>query len=115
MFLLGLLGFSWLLFASHQLSPQTFGQDSPSQLNDNSLAAKDNPAKFDVMIPVQDPQNPEARAVVYVDRPFLERLKQAQPEPPEPETHLISSADYQAVVDSQGGGWTSPRRFKSSC
>ncbi len=103
MLLWGLLGISWLLFAGQRLSPQIFGQEVPSPPTETPPTARGNSAKFDVMIPVKDPRHAEeAATVVYVDRPFLERLKQAQPERPEAETYLISSANYEATVDPQG-------------
>ncbi len=101
-FVLGLLGFSWWLWAGASPARQIYGQETSPSLADRPLPAQEPPLKFHVMIPVQDPQGPKPGPLVYVDRQFLDRLKQAQPKPPKPATYLISSADYQAAVDSQG-------------
>ncbi len=94
------LGIAVWSFAVPSSSRSAFGQEpAAAGVTTNNLLT----GGYHAMIPVTDPKDPNTRGdVVYVDREFLVRLRKAQPKPVLPESYLISSANYEANVESQG-------------
>lgn len=85
-----------------------FGQDAPLAIEPqiNEPSPKEDAARkqdFNVMIPVDDPRNVKrVSSVVYVDRQFLKRLRDAQPKRQDAVDYLISNATFDADIHPKG-------------